>query len=134
MNFLDKSMNIEDLITKSKRMIWDLMQNKNLKIHHQDIDNIFRTNKDEFNIIIKLLIFILNDLNAIKCNYKGRLIIKNIDKVKDLNYVNCIKVIEKNYNQLKSNVNSAIGSFAMIIEMKNVLFNVKNGYEIDYYE
>ena len=134
MNFMDKSMNINDLITQSKHIIWDLMQNKNLKTHHEYIDNIFRTNKDEFNIIIKLLIFILNDLNAIKHHYQGKLIIKNIDEVKDLNYVNCIKVIEKNYNQLKSNVNSAIGLFAMIIEMKNVLFNVKNDYEIDYYE
>jgi len=131
---MDKSMNINDLITQSKHIIWDLMQNKNLKTHHEYIDNIFRTNKDEFNIIIKLLIFILNDLNAIKHNYQGKLIIKNIDEVKDLNYVNCIQVIEKNYNQLKSNVNSAIGLFAMIIEMKNVLFNVKNDYEIDYYE
>jgi DNA polymerase-3 subunit delta' len=134
LNFMDKLMSIDDLIAKSKQILWDLMQNKNLSMHHKYIDNVFRTNKEEFDIIMKLLIFILNDLNCVKNNYEEKLIVKNILHVKDLNYVNCIEVIENNYNKLKRNVNSAIGTFAMVIEMKNVLFNSKNDCEIDYYE
>ena len=75
----------------------------------------------EFEVFVKLLIFILYDLDKIKNNLNNCLILKNTTKVKNLNYIKCIETIEKNYEELNKNVNPSIGLFSMIIEMKKIL-------------
>ena len=78
-------------------------------------------NKEEFLVFIKLMNFILYDLYKIKNNMGDCLILKNTTKVKNLNYIKCIEIIEKNYEELNKNVNPSIGLFSMLIEIKKIL-------------
>ena len=81
----------------------------------------FKNSKIEFEIYIKIIMIILNDLNKINNHYGNCIILDDAINVKNLNYTNCINIVEKYYNELSYNLNPSIGFFAMMIEMKNSL-------------
>ena len=112
---------ITQFIKKAQLLISALMQNENFQQYYNDMERLIKNKKTEFEVFVKLLIFILYDLDKIKNNLNDCLILKNTAKVKNLNYIKCIETIEKNYEALNKNVNPSIGLFSMIIEMKKIL-------------
>ena len=110
----------EDAINFIKNIINDKNWVENVK----KIEKLFKTKKETFKIFIKLVIFILYDLEKIKNKKNDCVILTKINKVKNLNYSGAINVIEKNYLDLHKNLNPGIGLFAMAIEMKKVMSKI----------
>ena len=107
----------KDAIALIKNIINDNNWEKNIK----KIEALFKTDKETFKIFIKLVIFILNDLEKIKNKKTNCVILKQVNKVQNLNYAKCIEIIEQNYLELNKNLNPAIGLFSMAINMKQAM-------------
>ena len=121
LNMIEKKIDLADIINKSKIFISDVINKNNNQQHSYILENLFKRDKDEFLFFIKISIIILNDLYKIINHIDSLLILKNNIKVKNLNYVNCINVLEDYYNKLQGNLNPLIGMFAMVIDMKKAL-------------
>ena len=121
LNMIEKKIDLADIINKSKIFISDVINKNNNQQHSYILENLFKRDKDEFLFFIKISIIILNDLYKIINHIDSLLILKNNIKVKNLNYVNCINVLEDYYNKLQGNLNPLIGMFAMVIDMKQAL-------------
>ena len=115
------SKEITQFIKQAQLLISALIKNENFQQYYNDMERLIKNKKIEFEVFVKLLIFILYDLDKIKNNLNDCLILKDTTKVKNLNYIKCIETIEKNYEELNKNVNPSIGLFSMIIEMKKIL-------------
>ena len=111
-------------------LISALINDKAYQEYLQYMEDLFKKNKKEFEIYIKIMIIILNDLNKINNDYGNTVILNDKIKTKDLNYISCITTIEKYYDELSYNLNPSIGFFAMIIEMKKALINVTQDYSL----
>tara|TARA_B100001142_G_scaffold164338_1_gene164342 strand:+ start:4226 stop:5314 length:1089 start_codon:yes stop_codon:yes gene_type:complete len=119
---IDKKLDLNTLIKKTKMLINCLINNNSHQEYSKYIEDLFKKNKKEFEIYIKLIIIILNDLNKINNHYGNCIILDNTIKVKNLYYINCIDIVEKYYNELSYNLNPSIAFFAMMIEMKKGLY------------
>ena len=84
----------------------------------------FKKDKQTFKIFIKILIFVLNDLEKIKNNNFDCLILGDVKKTKILNYNKCIEIVENTYQKLSKNLNPSIGLATMLIKMKNILIKI----------
>tara|TARA_Y100001970_G_C14110391_1_gene790541 strand:- start:504 stop:1307 length:804 start_codon:yes stop_codon:yes gene_type:complete len=129
-NLIEEKLNINTLIKKAKMLISSLINDKACQEYLQYMEDLFKKNKKEFEIYIKIIIIILNDLNKINNDYGNTVILNDKIKTKDLNYISCIAIIEKYYEELSYNLNPSIGFFAMIIEMKKTLINVTQDYSL----
>ena len=121
---IDKKINIEVLIEKAKMLINDIIDNKSCQKYSLFLENLFKSDKQEFEIYIKIIIIILNDLNKITDDYGNCVILDKQINVKKINYNQSIEMIEKYYSQLNQNLNPSIGFFSMIIELKRTLNSV----------
>ena len=121
LKMIEQKIDLVGIINKSKIFISDVINKNNNQQHSYDLENLFKRDKDEFLFFIKISIIILNDLYKIINHIDSLLILKNSIKVKDLNYVDCIQVLEDYYKKLQSNLNPSIGMFAMLIDMKKAL-------------
>tara|TARA_B100002052_G_scaffold1486_1_gene1370 strand:+ start:3977 stop:5056 length:1080 start_codon:yes stop_codon:yes gene_type:complete len=121
LKMIDQKIDLVTIINKSKIFISDVINQSNNQRHSYELENLFKRDKHEFIFFIKISIIILNDLYNIIHHIDKLLILKNNLKVKDLNYLNCINILEDYYKKLESNLNPSIGMFAMIIDMKKAL-------------
>jgi DNA polymerase III delta prime subunit len=120
---INQKLDLNALIKKAKMLINCLINNNSHQEYSKYIEDLFKKNKKEFEIYIKIIIIILNDLNKINNHYGNCIILDDKINVKKLYYTNCINIVEKYYNELSYNLNPSIGFFAMMIEMKNALIN-----------
>ena len=120
---INQKLDLNALIKKTKMLINCLINNNPHQEYSKYIEDLFKKNKNEFEIYIKLIIIILNDLNKINNHYGNSVILDDTINVKNLHYTNCINIVEKYYNELSYNLNPSIAFFAMMIEMKNALIN-----------
>ena len=129
---IEQNMDIKKLIKQAKLFISCLLNNKPYQEYCDFMESLFKKNKIEFEIYIKIMIIILNDLNKMNHDYNNCIILNKQINAKKLNYSHTIAVIEKYYNQFNQNLNPAIGFFAMSIEMKQTI--MKNSLESNYNE
>jgi len=120
---IEQSIDLKLLIDKGQELINNIINDVKLQECHQFIETLFKNNKKEFKLYIKIIIIILNDLNKMNTQYGNLNILNKQTNVKELNYAHCIKIVEKYYHQLENNLNPTIGFFAMIIEIKKTLEN-----------
>ena len=120
---INQKLDLNALIKKAKMLVNCLINNNSHQEYSKYIEDLFKKNKNEFEIYIKLIMIILNDLNKINNHYGNCIILDDTINVKNLHYTNCINIVEKYYNELSYNLNPSIGFFAMMIEMKNSLIN-----------
>ena len=113
--------NINSLKKDAIALIKNIINDSNWNGDVKKMEALFRKNKETFKIFIKLVIFILNDLEKIKNKKTNCVILKRINKVQNLNYASCINIIEQNYLELNKNLNPAIGLFSMAINMKKAM-------------
>ena len=123
---IEQNLDLNILMKKSKQLINCIINNDSYQDYAQHMESLFKKNKEEFEIYIKIILVILNDLNKINNHYGDCIILDEKISTKNLNYTNCINVVEKYYDQLSYNLNPSIGFFAMMIEMKKSLYQ----YEI----
>ena len=133
-NMIEEKLDLNILIKKAKMLISSIINNDTYQEYSEYMENLFKTNKKEFEIYIKIILIIVNDLNKINNHYGNCIILDNKIKVKNLNYINCINIIEKYYNELSYNLNPSIGFFAMMIEMKKSLINENLNQDYMLYE
>ena len=119
---INEEIDIAQLIKNSKKLIKNFMTNDNWIGDYQTIETLYKSDKQTFKIFIKILIFILHDLEKIKNKNFDCLILRNINKTKALDYNKCIATVEEAYQKLSQNLNPSIGLFAMCIEMKKDLY------------
>ena len=124
-NIIDLNWDIQKMKKEAITLIDDLIKNKKWHHHYEMLEGLFRTKKEKLKIFIKLIIFILYDLEKIKNKYSDCLILKDIKKVRNLDYFGCIETLENTYQNLYKNLNPAIGLFAMMIEIKQILLTKK---------
>ncbi len=122
MEIINSKTNVDELIEDVKKLIGNIMKNNDWQKNYKGLEKLFKTNKQTFKIFIKILIFVLNDLEKIKNNNFDCLILTDIKKVKTLDYDACINKIEETYQNLYRNLNPSIGLLSMLIEMKKILF------------
>ena len=122
LNIIHLKIDIIQIIQDSKKLIRNIMTNQNWKQYHQQLEKLFKTDKQTFKIFIKILIFIFNDLEKIKNKRSGCLILTDVKKTKILDYNKCINKIEETYQNLHKNLNPSIGLLSMLIEIKKILF------------
>ena len=120
---IEGEIDLNILIKKAKMLISCIINNNSCQDYSQYMEDLFKKNKIEFEIYIKIMLIIVNDLNKINNEYGNCIILNDKINTKNLNYTNCINVIEKYYNELSYNLNPSIGFFAMMIEMKKSLIN-----------
>lgn len=118
---IEEKIDLNLMIEKSKKLIEIAINNKPHQECVRFIEKLFQKNKIEFEIYIKVLIIMLSDFDKLNNNYGDIMIINKNEKMKKLDYITCIKIIEKYCNQLSKNLNPAIGIFAMMIEIKKTL-------------
>ena len=123
-NIVDSGINIQELIEDAKNIVGTLMKNNAWQLNYKKAEQLFKTDKQTFKIFIKILIFVLNDLEKIKNNNFDCLILEDVKKTKVLDYNACIEIVEKTYQNLYKNLNPSIGLASMLIEMKKILFKV----------
>ena len=121
-DIIESNINVEDVILNSKKFINAIINNQSNQNYAYDLENLYTKNKNEFLFFIKISIIILSDLNKINNNIDNLKILTRSNKIKNLNYLKCISVIEKYYNSLSKNLNPSIGFFAMMIELKKGLY------------
>jgi len=124
-SIIDSEIKIEDLIKDAKNIVGTLMKNNNWQPNHKKAEQLFKTDKQTFKIFIKILIFVLNDLEKIKNKNFDCLILNDVKKTKVLDYNVCVEIVEKTYQNLYKNLNPSIGLASMLIEMKKILFKLK---------
>ena len=110
-----------DAINFIKNLIKDQGWEKNVK----KIESLMKTKREMFKVFIRLVIFILNDLEKIKNKNRDCVILTNITSTKDLNYIDAINIIEQYYTELNKNLNPSIGLFSMAVEMKKTMYKNK---------
>ncbi len=119
---IENNINLEEIKKYAIDFVRDIMKDQNIKSHSETIEKMFRKEKEKFKIFIKITIFIFNDLEKVTGGYmEDCLIITNINKIKDRDYMGCINIIEKTYEELGKNLNPGIGLLAMIINLKQLL-------------
>ena len=123
-SLIDSDISILELIEDAKNVIGTLMKNNDWQIHYKKTEQLFKTDKETFEIFIKILIFVLNDLEKIKNNNFDCLILNDVKKTKILNYNKCIEIVENTYQKLYKNLNPSIGLASMFIKMKNILIKI----------
>jgi len=123
-NMIDSQINILELIEDAKKIIGTLMKNNDWQPSYKKMEQLFKADKQTFKIFIKILIFVLNDLEKIKNNNFDCLILDEVKKTKILNYSECIEIVENIYQNLQKNLNPSIGLASMFIKMKRILFKV----------
>ena len=123
-SLIDSDINILELIEDAKNAIGTLMKNNDWQMHYKKAEQLFKTDKQTFKIFIKILIFVLNDLEKIKNNNFDCLILGDVKKTKILNYNKCIEIVENTYQKLYKNLNPSIGLASMFIKMKNILIKI----------
>ena len=94
---IQSEINIHTLIDDAKSMIGALMKNDNWQANYTKVEQLFKSDKHTFKIFIKILIFVLNDLEKIKNNNFDCLILDNVKKTKTLDYNACIEIVEITY-------------------------------------
>ena len=123
-SLIDSDISILELIEDAKNVIGTLMKNNDWEMHYKKIEQLFKKDKQTFKIFIKILIFVLHDLEKIKNNNFDCLILGDVKKTKILNYNKCIEIIENTYQKLSKNLNPSIGLATMLIKMKNILIKI----------
>jgi len=123
-SLIDSDINILELIEDAKNAIGTLMKNNDWQMHYKKAEQLFKADKQTFKIFIKILIFVLNDLEKIKNNNFDCLILGDVKKTKILNYNKCIEIVENTYQKLYKNLNPSIGLASMFIKMKNILIKI----------
>ena len=123
-SLIDSDISILELIEDAKNVIGTLMKNNDWQMHYKKAEQLFKTDKQTFKIFIKILIFVLNDLEKIKNNNFDCLILDDVKKTKILNYNKCIEIVENTYQKLYKNLNPSIGLASMFIKMKNILIKI----------
>tara|TARA_Y100001968_G_scaffold209477_1_gene192585 strand:- start:7286 stop:8362 length:1077 start_codon:yes stop_codon:yes gene_type:complete len=118
---IQSEINIHTLIDDAKSMIGALMKNDNWQANYTKAEKLFKSDKHTFKIFIKILIFVLNDLEKIKNNNFDCLILDDVKKTKTLDYNACIEIVEITYQNLYKNLNPSIGLNSMLIKMKKIL-------------
>jgi DNA polymerase-3 subunit delta' len=131
---IEGSMDLNVLIKKAKMLISCIINNNSYQEYSQYMEDLFKKNKREFEIYIKIMLIIVNDLNKINNEWGNCIILNDKINAKNLNYTNCINVIEKYYDELSYNLNPSIGFFAMLIEMKKSLLNENLNQDYILYE
>ena len=121
LNMITLGDNINSLKNDAIALIKNIINDNNWNADIKKMELLFRKNKETFKIFIKLVIFILNDLEKIKNKKTNCVILKQINKVQNLNYAGCIDIIEQHYLELNKNLNPAIGLFSMAINMKKAM-------------
>jgi len=121
-SIIDSEIKIEELIKDAKNIAGTLMKNNNWQPNYKKAEQLFKADKQTFKIFIKILIFVLNDLEKIKNKNFDCLILKDVKKTKVLDYNACVEIVEKTYQNLYKNLNPSIGLASMLIEMKKILF------------
>ena len=116
---------IEILKKDAISFIKNIMQNRGWEKNIKKFESLFRTKKELFKLFIKIIIFILNDLEKIKNKNRDCVILTNITSTKDLNYIDAINIIEQYYTELNKNLNPSIGLFSMAVEMKKTMYKNK---------
>ena len=124
-HIIDSKIDIENTIKDGKKLISSIIQNKNWQAHYKKMEKLFKSDKQSFKIFIKIIIFILNDLEKIKNNIFDCLILSDVQKVKSLDYNKCIYVIEETYQKLYKNINPAMGLFTMFLKLNRILVDTK---------
>ena len=120
-DIIESDINIDDIILNSKKFINDIINNRSNQNYAYDLENLYNKNKSEFLFFMKISIIILSDLNKIINDIDNLKILKQTNKIKNLNYLKCISILEGYYDKLSKNLNPSIGFFAMMIEMKKSL-------------
>jgi DNA polymerase III gamma/tau subunit len=118
---IESEIDIHTLIEDAKNIIGVLMKNDNWETHYKNLEKLFKSDRHTFTIFIKILIFVLNDLEKIKNNNFDCLILEDIKKTKKLDYSACIEIVETTYQNLYKNLNPSIGIASMLIKMKKIL-------------
>ncbi len=117
---------LEDEINTLKddaiQFIRNIINDQNWETSIKKIESLFKSKKEIFKIFIKLILFILNDLEKIKNKKNDCIVLTKFNKVKNLNYSKSIKIVEQYYLDLTKNLNPSIGLFSMAIEMKKSLY------------
>ena len=124
---IEQKIDVKKIIKQAKLFISCLLNNKQYQEYCHFMESLFKKNKLEFEIYIKIIIIILNDLNKINNDYDNCIILDKQIDTKKINYNQTIEVVEKYYNQFNQNLNPSIGFFAMSIEMKQTI--MKNNLE-----
>ena len=120
-HIINSDIKIDDLINDAKQLISNMMRNQNWNKNYKQIEALFKSDKKSFKIFVKIIIFILADLEKIKNNNFDCLILTEIKKVKMLNYNKCISVVEETYQKLYKNLNPAMGLFSMFLQLNHLL-------------
>ena len=112
---------IHSLKNDATNFVKNIINNQGWEQNIKKIESLLKTKREMFKVFIRLVIFILNDLEKIKNKKTNCVILKRINKVQNLNYAKCIEIIEQNYLELNKNLNPAIGLFSMAINMKQAM-------------
>ena len=120
---INQKLDLNIFIKKAKMLINCLINNAEHQEYSIYLESLFKKNKKEFEIYIKLIMIILDDLNKINNHYGNCIILDDQINVKNLHYENCINIVEKYYDELSYNLNPSIAFFSMMIEMKKALIN-----------
>ena len=120
-HIINSNIKINDLIKDAKQLISTVMKNKNWDAHYKELKKLFKSDKQSFRIFIKIIIFILNDLEKIKNNNFDCLILTDVKKVKMLDYNKCIYLVEETYQRLYKNLNPSMGLFSMLLQLNRIL-------------
>ena len=121
-DMIEKKLDLNDLIKNAQLLIDNIINNNSFQEHAQYMESLFKQNKEEFKMYIKIIMIIMSDLNKVNNHYGDCIILDDTISTKNLNYTNCITIVEKYYDQLSYNLNPSIGFFAMMIEMKKSLY------------
>ena len=120
-HIINSDIKINDLIKDAKQLISAIMKNKNWNTDYKKLEKLFKSNKKSFKTFIKIIIFILSDLEKIKNNTFDCLILTDVKKVKALDYDKCISIVEETYQRLYKNLNPAMGLFSMLLRLSHLL-------------
>ena len=97
------------------------MQDKDFDVNTKNIEQLFKTDKDQFKIFNKILLIIFNDLEKIKNKQNDCLILTDVKKTKSLDYSRCISIVENTFQELNRNANTSMSIMSMIIKLKQIL-------------
>ena len=121
LKIIESNINIQAYIDDAKNLISNLMQDKDFDVNTKNIEQLFKTDKDQFKIFNKILLIIFNDLEKIKNKQNDCLILTDVKKTKSLDYSRCISIVENTYQELNRNANTSMSIMSMIIKLKQIL-------------
>lgn len=113
---------IHSLKNDAINFVKNIINNQGWEQNIKKIESLLKTKREMFKVFIRLVIFILNDLEKIKNKNRDCIILTKITSTKDLNYIEAINIIERYYTELNKNLNPSIGLFSMAIEMKQTMY------------